>query len=426
MSKSSDPGHFFQTSYAPPQPQSPSNATDPLLFRRTSLSESNRKSLKSTNTHGDPVTLSSKLLAIHPSPSSPTEFYVALSSGVVVLLSLSTGKTLRTFRGPITPLTSIAVSSSASLPTTLYAGSWDKTIWSWRIPTGEPGLRFRGHTDFVKAVLFVSVAERSTSGERQTRDLLLSASADATIIVWDAVDATRLHVLTGHARGVQTLVLDPFAVDDNDDDDDHVTIFSGGSEREIRRWRINASAAMEMVDEHSERLATMHETSVYALHFDSGGDLWTASADRTAKRAIRERGWAVDTVLEHPDFVRDVLVIEKLGIIVTACRDEDVRVWDQASGELRWVWRGHWEEVTALAVREDGKGCVSVSLDGTVRKWGLTDGDIEQGRRDEEREQKRIGNGGATEDEDQGEDQPDAIKMTAEEESELAELIANE
>ena len=79
-----------------------------------------------------------------------------------------------------------------------------------------------------------------------------------------------------------------------------------------------------------------------------------------------------------------------------------------------------------MAVREDGKGCVSVSLDGTVRKWGLTEGDIEQGRRNEEMEKQRVEDGGATEDEAQGEDQPDAVKMTAEEESELAELMADE
>ena len=73
-----------------------------------------------------------------------------------------------------------------------------------------------------------------------------------------------------------------------------------------------------------------HETSVYRLLFDADDDLWTASADGTVKCLVRERGWKAETTLTHPDFVRDVVVDERGGWIVTVCRDEEVRVWNRA------------------------------------------------------------------------------------------------
>lgn len=112
-----------------------------------------------------------------------------------------------------------------------------------------------------------------------------------------------------------------------------------------------------------------HETSVYALRFDSDDDLWTASADGTAKCLSRERGWMADTTLQHGDYVRAVAVDERGGWVVTAGRDEDVKVWDKGSGALHHVYGGHFEEVTGLVVV--GQRVVSVGIDATVRQWDL-------------------------------------------------------
>ena len=101
-------------------------------------------------------------------------------------------------------------------------------------------------------------------------------------------------------------------------------IFSAGSDREIRRWLVTSTSASQI--DAAEPIIE-HETSVYKLRFDADDDLWTASADGTVKCLVRERGWKADTVLQHPDFVRDVIVGERW--VVTACRDEGVRVWDR-------------------------------------------------------------------------------------------------
>jgi WD40 repeat protein len=193
----------------------------------------------------------------------------------------------------------------------LFAGCWDKSIWSWDAKTREPKRRYLGHSDFVKSVV---------STRLDGKEVLISGGADASIIIWEISTGQKLRILKGHARGIQDLILDPFDYENSNS----VSFFSAGSDREIRFWQ-EPPSTNDLSDAILE-----HETSVYKLYFDSDGDMWTASADGTVKNLIRERGWKADTILTHPDFVRDVVVDEQGGWIITACRDEEVRVWNRA------------------------------------------------------------------------------------------------
>ncbi|KAH0542617.1 hypothetical protein FGG08_003025 [Glutinoglossum americanum] len=320
MSRSTDPGHFFQT--------------------ETSLGETARRSQKARNKNGNPITLPSKILAVEPDPRDIGRAYIAESGGTVRRIVLE-----------------VYVASGRIL-----AGSWDKLVWSWDPETREVLRKYSGHSDFVKAVLHFVL--RITGSE-----LLISGGADASIIVWDVNSGAKLHTLKGHARGVQALALRPF---EDDPLDDVAVIFSGGSEREIKQWRINSHNAKELV---SSEPILEHETSIYKIRF-ADGDMWTASADNTAKRLILEKGvWKTDTTLVHPDFVRDVILDDSGRWVITACRDEEVRVWDVATGKLYHTFSGHFEEVTGLALL--GQTLLSVSIDCTVRRWSLKQKDLQ-------------------------------------------------
>lgn len=345
---------------------------------------------------------------------------------LALLSPAQAGETQHTFTGPTAPLTSLALSPKQSL---LFAGCWDKTIWTW--PTspsassssrGTP--RFaNGHTDFVKTLLAFSLGGR---------DLLLSGGADAVIIVWDVESGAQLYKLKGHTRGVLALALDPASHTTRlSRQAPAVTVLSAGSDREIRAWRITAERGYQIpvgsaggVAEGDEEEAAegaaiepliAHDTSVDALFFDSSDDLWTASADRSAKCLSRERAYASDTDLAHPDFVRDVVVDDAGGWVATACRDEGVRLWDKGSGKLVHTFEGHFEEVTGLALL-GGQRLVSVSIDATVRRWSLKGADVKKAR--EEAEKAREGEGAEAEAEGKKEG-----LLTEEEERELAELM---
>jgi WD40 repeat protein len=126
------------------------------------------------------------------------------------------------------------------------------------------------------------------------------------------------------------------------------------------------------------------------------------------------RDWEEDSRFEHPDFVRDVAVDEDGGWIITACRDEDVRIWERGSGKLHHVFVGHFEEVTGLVLLPKQR-LVSISIDATIRLWSLKTQDLVMAVK--EAEDERLGKN-----KDKEPEKKEGM-MTAEEEAELAELL---
>jgi len=329
-------------------------------------------------------------------------------------------KIVHNFTGAVAPLTSVAVyHPGTDKDGIVFAGCWDKSIHSWSLRSREPLRRYTGHTDFVKCVL-------ATTFLPKTAPVLISGSADGSIIVWAVEDGRKLHVLKGHTRGVLSLAIDQAS----ETNEGSLVLFSADSTQEIRRWYISVSEAYQLADTP----IIAHETSVNALCFEAGpeGDLWTASSDKTVKRLVRARNWEADTTLPHPDFVRDVKYFDESGHVVTACRDEHVRVWHATSEKLLCTFKGHFEEVTGLALGVGspgteavrGKYVVSVSIDGTLRKWNVEDQDIlaqaELEKKEAEGENLEI------EDPAQQSHGANTKVMTAEEEAELAELMEDD
>ena len=286
----------------------------------------------------------------------------------------------------------------------MYGGCWDKSIWSWNVETGVSGRRFQGHTDFVKALLFLHLDPNQR--------VLISGSADASIIIWNADTGSRLHVLKGHARGILALALDPASVSE-----DELVLFSASSDPHIRRWSLKKDLSLA-AEIDSENPILQHETSVNALRFDEDGDLWTASSDGTAKCLSRERGWKDDTVLRHGDYVRDVAVDESSGLVVTVGRDEEAKIWQKGS-ETSWhTYSGHFEEITACSLLLS-HNLISVSIDCTLRQWSLGVNDLEEAR-------KKAAETKAGQPEEDGKGAEPKSLLTEDEERELAELMEDD
>lgn len=289
-----------------------------------------------------------------------------------------------------------------------------------------------------------------------------------------------MHTLKGHTRGILDLAIDPLS---NMSQDDSVHVFSASSTPEIRSWQVSYKSASESTStlagetEASDNTTpgakaladtipiTVHDTSVNKLLFSASSssqdpfdyDLFTASSDNTAKlltrptadseadaRTRKPRWESTDTFL-HPDWVRCIAHDPDSGLLVTGCRDEDVRVWDTSSGECIKTLTGHFDSVEGVSIvngqcggpgkqdKSEQKGVtsvekwiVSISLDGTLRRWRL-DGSGEEKHSGEE----------DVSDDDNKEDSSQAIKdqtsdskkhtMTAteEEDRELEELMAD-
>ncbi|KAF2770733.1 WD40 repeat-like protein [Teratosphaeria nubilosa] len=391
MSRSNDPGHYFQTS--------------------DSIAASERKAVKAKNKHGEPIKLPSKILAVHRDPVKPGSVLIAEAAGQTKAVHLKNAEISRPSIHATAPVTSLAYSPDISA---LYAGCWDKHIYSSQTTPSGAQVKtspLKSHTDFVKCLLATSL---------NGQPILISGGADAQMIVWNLATSQPVHKLSGHTKALQDFAIDPLSFPEGrSEPQDSFVLFGASSDREIRRWHISLDSAHEL-SESIEKPILAHETSVYKIIFDQEGDLWTASADKTAKHLVRSRGWEADTTLQHPDFVKDIVVSESAGLVVTACRDEEVRVWDASSGDLVCTYSGHYEEVTGLVMMDSEKKVVSVSIDGTVRQWSLERGDmakyLEQVRKEKDGEDGPL----------EGAEKSSGRMLTAEEEAELAELMEDD
>ena len=212
-----------------------------------------------------------------------------------------------------------------------------------------------------------------------------------------------------------------------------VIFYSTSSDPCIRRWYLSHDirSAREVAPDDP---LVVHETSVNSLVFLPGeeeqdAEIWTASSDGWAKCLARStlttseqqeeerNGWQVETSLEHGDYVRAVGVDEMGGWIVTAGRDEDVKVWDRGTGELEVVLRGHFDEVTDLVVMR--RRVVSVGIDRTVRVWSLNEEGLGKAKKVWEERLEEDGD----EEEGKGNGNNPPSGLTEEEERELAELM---
>lgn len=316
------------------------------------------------------------------------------------------------FRGPSAPVTCVAVGGSGNQ--TIFAGSWDKDIWSWDATSKAPGRRYSGHSDFVKAVVTAMLGGKN---------LLISGGADKKIMVWDTETGSRLHVLqdqTVSMMAIQDLVVDPV-----ESGPDEIILVSASSDPHIRRWRIRLNSFEQLKETVPDepgaaRHAILeHDTTVYKVVFDSEGeevDLWTSSGDGTAKCLSRIKGFATDDSFQHGDHVRAVSVTDQW--IITAGRDEDVKVWNRLSGKLYCTLEGHYDEVTDLVALDGGRRVVSVSIDGTVRTWLLSQTELDKIIKEKEDKAKGV--------EKETPAEPAKGLMTAEEEAELAELMGDD
>ena len=195
--------------------------------------------------------------------------------------------------------------------------------------------------------------------------------------------------------------------------------------------------------------------------------LYTASSDNTAMALTPQHTQQAESsdpmhytptlILQHPDFVRSITVVYPSSfsdpVVATACRDENVRLFDASDGSLLCIFRGHFEEVTDLLVRRidvrsgtKKEALVSVSIDGTIRMWDLSrkavetaaavdddDDDDDDEEEEEEEEEEEQGDAqheytdnGKEEVGTKGEQYTTKAVITDEEERELAALMEDD
>ncbi|KAK0666126.1 WD40-repeat-containing domain protein [Cercophora samala] len=198
-------------------------------------------------------------------------------------------------------------------------------------PNYQPHLCLKGH---MKAISQVRI---SPDGR-----WIASASADATVKIWDAATGECLDTIVGHMAGISCLAWAP----------DSNTIATGSDDKAIRLWdRLTGNPAHAA---HSTRDATGKEYRGSS----------TIRGGRTGNGPL----------LGHHNYVYCLAFSPKGNILASGSYDEAVFLWDVRAGRLMRSLPAHSDPVSGIGFCNDGTLVVSCSTDGLIRVWDTSTG----------------------------------------------------
>ncbi|KIO29476.1 hypothetical protein M407DRAFT_6152 [Tulasnella calospora MUT 4182] len=340
--------------------------------------------------------------ATEPEPELPEVIQPSpLSSKVVRRIDLNSGKTLQVYKGHTGPVTCLTfydkVDSDGSLKTFLITGSWDKTK---AVVSDTPA-----HEDFVKTLLVIPSSRILASGSSDK--LLKLWDLDGLVAEGEAATLHQLASISGHRRPVETLATP-------DSNPNHLV--SGDSMGVMKAWNLEerwraSSNSLPNVRATPTTDIGGHRTGVNDIVIASSY-LWTASTDETVTirrytPANSSSASSSITSLEHPNPVRCLLLLPNSPIaqpFLLTGHGDVIRIYDvselveededpgesgnqkpltEVSGVARLLNEvdAHSHSVTSLQlwlktsseVPTGEPWIVSGSLDGTVRKWRLSE-----------------------------------------------------
>jgi COMPASS component SWD3 len=148
---------------------------------------------------------------------------------------------------------------------------------------------------------------------------IASASADATIKIWDAATGAHMDTLVGHMAGVSCVAWAP----------DSNTLASGSDDKAIRLW-----------------------------------DRVTGRPKSTARKS--EAGQDMAPMRGHHNYIHCLAFSPKGNIIASGSYDEAVFLWDVRAGRLMRSLPAHSDPVSGIDISPDGTLVVSCSTDGLM------------------------------------------------------------
>jgi WD40 repeat protein len=287
---------------------------------------------------------------------SPDQRHLASagSDGLVVICDLRTGQVERTIRAHCGWVFAVVYSLDGRR---LFSGGQDGALRIWDSRTGQLVRVLEGHQGAV-TVLAISPNQR----------LLASGSHDQTIRIWSLVTGDWQRTLRGVDAWIDALA---FA------DDSRVLTSGGGWRRgDVRFWDTQTG-------EH-QRTLPGHEQGVCALCF-SKDSRWLVSGSHDQNVLVRDwRTGACLAILAHGSCVNAVAIASNCRTIAAGTANGMVRLWDLPA-ELQVVPerippkqpdQQRESTLTCLAFSSDSKTAVTGGKEQPVKLWDVASGQL--------------------------------------------------
>jgi WD40 repeat protein len=194
----------------------------------------------------------------------------------------------------------------------LAAGSPDKAVRAWDVPSGELRATLSGHSDWVVGVAFAPTEP----------SVLATATARDGVQLWDVESGERLAASrpVGHTDGVEAVAYSP----------DGKLLATGSSDETVWLWDASSGQAEAVLDAFGMARDGAYCACVWSLAFSPDGTT-----------------------------------------LVTGSTDARVRQWDVATGELLYTSQAMGDLISGLGFSPDGQLVAAGDSDSNVWVWDL-------------------------------------------------------
>lgn len=218
--------------------------------------------------------------------------------------------------------------------------------------------------DHFQSVTKLGVHGRSIECVTLSNDgrLLLSASSDHNLKLWDVEKGTELRTYCKHADWVNAVVFT----------DDNLHCVSGSDDRTVVVWEVATGRAIRSLIGHEAAVK-----SVSCLHTETRHLIVSGSCDRTIRVWDLQNGNRVHILSGHSKDVRCVAtaLFPAYGpVAVSASRDKTAKLWSLDTAVCLKTFYGHQLPVNSVVLLKDGLHILTASSDKTIRLWSIDSG----------------------------------------------------
>lgn len=246
----------------------------------------------------------------------------------------------------------------------MISASEDATIKLWDFETGDYERTLKGHTDSVQDVAL----------DREGK-LLASCSADMSVKLWDFQTYECLKTMHGHDHNVSSVAFLPSS--------DY--ILTSSRDKTIKMWEVATGFCVRTYTGHRDWVRMVRVSLDGSLLASCSNDqtirIWVASGKDT-KVELRDHDHVVECVAWAPDSASEAIneaaaMDNKISsnhtgpFLASGSRDKTIRVWDVSTGLCLFTLLGHDNWVRGLSWHPGGKYLLSASDDKTLRVWDV-------------------------------------------------------